>query len=421
MTADTLPAQLTSACPQTRPGTADDAVAGVVPGYVAAPATEAEATALLAAAAGLGLAVLPRGGGTRLGWGAAPGRCDLVVDTRRLDAVLEHAAGDLVVRVQAGVPLAGLARVLAGAGQRLAVDPPDSGGTVGGLIAAGVAGPLRLRYGLPRDLLIGITMIRADGVLTRAGGKVVKNVAGYDTGKLLAGSFGTLGLITEATFRLHPVPPAVRYVSADYAGPQAAAAALLAVASSTLVPAAAELDWPRDNAPVSVAIRLEGDSDGVAERAGQLQTLLAGLPGGQDTGTAVSEAPPRWWSAADDDGTLLEVSFWASRLAGILGQIRAAATAAGLDPAVGGSGAAGVLHAALPADAGPGAVARFVTALRAGLPPGRASAVVRHAPPPVRDAVDLWGPVPSAGLMRAVKDQFDPGHRMAPGRFAGGI
>src|ERR1700722_1123090 len=397
MTADTLPAQLTSACPQTRPGTADDAAAGV------------------------DLAVLPRGGGTRLGWGAAPGRCDLVVDTRRLDAVLEHAAGDLVVRVQAGVPLAGLARVLAGAGQRLAVDPPDAGGTVGGLIAAGVAGPLRLRYGLPRDLLIGITMIRADGVLTKAGGKVVKNVAGYDTGKLLAGSFGTLGLITEATFRLPPVPPAVRYVSADYARPQAAAAALLAVASSTLVPAAAELDWPRDNAPVSVAIRLEGDSDGVAERAGQLQTLLAGRPGGQDTGTAVSEVPPRWWSAADDDGTLLEISFWASRLAGILGQIRAAAAAAGLDPAVGGSGAAGGLPAALPAGAEPGAVARFVTALRAGLPPGRASAVVRHAPAPVRDAVDLWGPVPSAGLMRAVKDQFDPGHRMAPGRFAGGI
>jgi glycolate oxidase FAD binding subunit len=421
MTADTLPAQLTSACPQTRPGTADDAVAGVVPGYVAAPATEAEATALLAAAAGLDLAVLPRGGGTRLGWGAAPGRCDLVVDTRRLDAVLEHAAGDLVVRVQAGVPLAGLARVLAGAGQRLAVDPPDAGGTVGGLIATGVAGPLRLRYGLPRDLLIGITMIRADGVLTRAGGKVVKNVAGYDTGKLLAGSFGTLGLITEATFRLHPVPPAVRYVSADYARPQAAAAALLAVASSTLVPAAAELDWPRGSAPVSIAVRFEGDPGGVDERAARLPGLLAGLPGGQDTGTAVSEAPPRWWSAADGDGTMVEISFWASRLAGILGQIRAAAAAAGLDPAVGGSGAAGVLHAALPADAGPGAVARFVTALRAGLPPGRASAVVRHAPAPVRDAVDLWGPVPSAGLMRAVKDQFDPGHRMAPGRFAGGI
>jgi glycolate oxidase FAD binding subunit len=335
--------------------------------------------------------------------------------------VLEHAAGDLVVRVQAGVPLADLARVLARAGQRLAVDPPDAGGTVGGLIAAGVAGPLRLRYGLPRDLLIGVTMIRADGVLTRAGGKVVKNVAGYDTGKLLAGSFGTLGLITEATFRLHPVPPAVRYVTLDYARPADAAAALLAVASSTLVPAAAELDWVRASAPVSVAVRFEGDPGGADERAARLRGLLAQQPGGQDAGGAVSAAPPPWWSAADDDGTMLEISFWASRLAGILSQVRAAAGAAGLDPAIGGSGAAGVLHAAVPPGAEPGAVARFVTALRAGLPPGRASAVVRHAPAAVRDVVDLWGPVPSAGLMRAVKDQFDPGHRMAPGRFAGGI
>src|ERR1700729_675369 len=129
MTPAAPPAELTSACRDVRPATPADAVAGVVPRYVAAPATEAEAGALLAAAAGLGLAVLPRGGGTRLAWGAAPARCDLVVETRQLDAVLEHAAGDLVVRAQAGVPLAGLARVLAGAGQRLAVDPPDAGGT----------------------------------------------------------------------------------------------------------------------------------------------------------------------------------------------------------------------------------------------------------------------------------------------------
>jgi glycolate oxidase FAD binding subunit len=438
MTTAALPAELAGACPDIRPGTPADAVGGVVPGYVAAPATEAEAVALLAAAAALDLAVLPRGGGTRLDWGAAPGRCDLVVHTGRLDAVLEHAAGDLVVRTQAGVPLAALAQALAAKGQRLAVDPPDAGGTVGGLVAAGVAGPLRLRYGLPRDLLIGITMIRADGVLTRAGGKVVKNVAGYDTGKLLAGSLGTLGLITEATFRLHPLPPAVSYVSAGYARPADAAAALLRVAGSTLVPAAAELDWPGASAPVSVAVRFEGDPAGVAQRAARLREALASgagdlAPGlgaelsrtlAAPDGLAVSDAPPPWWGAgpaAARDGTVVRVSFWASALAAVLDQLAAAAAAAGLDPAAGGSGAAGVLHAAVPPGAAPDAVARFVMALRAALPAGRASAVVLHAPPAVRDAVDLWGPVPSAGLMRAVKDQFDPGHRMAPGRFAGGI
>jgi glycolate oxidase FAD binding subunit len=459
MTPAALPAQLTSACPEVRAGTPADAVAGMVPRYVAAPATEAEASALLAAAAGLGLAVLPRGGGTRLGWGAAPARCDLVVETRQLDAVLEHAAGDLVVRAQAGVPLAALAQVLAQAGQRLAVDAPaaggtaaggtagvgtaaggtagvgtSAGGTVGGLLATGVAGPLRLRYGTPRDLLIGVTLIRADGKVARAGGKVVKNVAGYDTGKLLAGSYGTLGLITEATFRLHPQPAAASYVSLDYASPAAAAAALLGVASSTLVPAAAELDWPAHGAPISVAVLFEGDPAGVAQRAARLRDLLAEIAGARAPATAVSpeagdrlrtdDVPPPWWgagAAAAPDGTVLRIGFWASRLADVLGWIRGAAGPAGLDPAISGSGAAGVLHAAVPPDAPPAAVAQFVAGLRAALPDGRASAVVLHAPAAVAAAVDVWGPVPSAGLMRSVKDQFDPEHRMAPGRFAGGI
>jgi glycolate oxidase FAD binding subunit len=434
MTPAAPPAQLTTACSEVRPATPDDAVAGVAPRYVAAPATEAQASALLTAAAGLGLAVLPRGGGTRLAWGAAPTRCDLVVDTRQLNAVLEHSAGDQVVRAQAGVPLTALARVLAQAGQRLAVDPADAGGTVGGLVATGVAGPLRLRYGTPRDLLIGVTMIRADGAVARAGGKVVKNVAGYDTGKLLAGSYGTLGLITEATFRVHPAPAAARYVSLDYARPSAAAAALLAVARSTLVPAAAELDWPGHDSPVSVAVLFEGDPEGVAQRAERLRELLAEIAGADAGATGVGpeaggrlrtgDVPPPWWgrgAAAAPDGTVLRIAFWAGRLADVLRAIRHAAVSAGLDPAVSGSGAAGVLHAAVPPGAAAAAVAQFVTGLRAALPAGRSSAVVLHAPAEVAAAVDLWGPVPSAGLMQSVKDQFDPEHRMAPGRFAGGI
>jgi glycolate oxidase FAD binding subunit len=500
---------------------------GPAPAWVASPASVAEAGALLAAAADLGLAVLPRGAGTRLGWGVPPRRCDLVVDTGRLDAVLEHAAGDQVVRVQAGVRLGALAEVLGRAGQRLALDPPGPAGTVGGLLATGAAGPLRLRYGTPRDLLLGVTMIRADGVIARSGGKVVKNVAGYDIGKLLAGSYGTLGLIAEATFRLHPAPAAAAWVSLDTPGPAAAAAALLAVASSKLAPSAAELDWPGRDAPAGVAVLLEGDAEGVAERAARAADLLAeaargaaeaggngtgrGRPGvtaGAVGGPWTTDAPPPWWGAApgDGDGTVVRVAFWAGRLAAVLAAIRAAADRAGLDPAVGGSGAAGVLHVAVSADAPPDAVAGFVTGLRAALGGGtsgngqptaasgrrapdepagggptgggaagggptgveptgsgpagggaagggpagggpagggaagggavragvaggflasigapQASAVVVHAPEGVRAAVDMWGPVPSLALMRAVKDQFDPGHRMAPGRFAGGI
>ena len=459
MTASSVPAQLTSAFGGVRAAVKADAVGGTVPSYVAAPTSTREAGAVLRAAAGLGLAVVPRGGGTRLDWGTPPRRCDLVVETRLMDTVLEHAVGDLVVRVQAGVRLDGLAEVLGRAGQRLALDPPAGGGTVGGLIATGVAGPLRLRFGSPRDLLIGVTMVRADGTVARAGGKVVKNVAGYDIGKLLAGSYGTLGLITEATFRLHPRPPAAAYVSLACPDAEVAAAALLTAAGSALAPAAAELDWPGQDAPVSVSVLLEGDVEGVAERAARMCDLLAGeafsrvLPGPRARGD-----PPQWWgrgAAATGDGTAVRIAFWAGQLTRVLRAIRAAGTQAGLDPVVGGSAAAGVLHAALPADAPATAVAQFVTGLRAaldddlpasgaeaspgvqaaaGAPAGagaeeagrsatgpRGSVVVLHAPPAVREAVDLWGPVPGVALMRAIKEQFDPEHRMAPGRFAGGI
>jgi glycolate oxidase FAD binding subunit len=508
MTTDALPGVLSSACAEIRAAGPDDLVAGVTPRFVARPASVAEAAAVLRAAADEGLTALPRGAGTRLAWGSPPARCDLVIDTRGLNRVLEHAAGDLVVRVEAGVGLDQLAATLAAAGQRLALDPPagprhsssgprhpssrhpssgpghpssgpgrspaaatDAGrGTIGGLLATGVAGPLRLRYGTPRDLAIGIKVVRADGTVASSGGKVVKNVAGYDLGKLFAGSYGTLGLIVEAAFRLHPLPAATAFVTLDAADADGAQAAVAAAAGSPLAPSAAEIDRPARGAPVRVGVLLEGDPEGVAERCARLTGLLG-------DGASASEAAPAWWgrgAAAEPDGTVIRIGFWAEALAPVLAAVDAAASDAGLDPLVGGSAAAGVIHAALPRDAPPAAVAGFVDALRAALrgsavapaaaaattspspadgappasvattspspadgappasvattspshaddPPSWASAVVLHAPAPVRAVVDLWGPVPSLGLMRAVKAQFDPEHRMAPGRFAGGI
>ena len=172
---------------------AADAVAGVVPSFVASPAQHRRG---VGAAAGRGRG-RARGGAARRRDRAVPGApppsaCDLVVDLRSMDQVIEHAAGDLVARVQAGATIGQLAAVLGSAGQQLALDVPAEA-TVGGVVATGTAGPRRFRYGAPRDLLIGITVVRADGVVAHAGGKVVKNVAGYDLGKLFAGSQGTLG------------------------------------------------------------------------------------------------------------------------------------------------------------------------------------------------------------------------------------
>jgi glycolate oxidase FAD binding subunit len=365
----------------------------------------------------------------------------VVVDMTRMSRVIEHAAGDLVVRVEAGITLASLREALAEAGQRLALDGPAPA-TIGGVIATGTAGPLRLRYGTPRDLLIGITVVRPDGRVARSGGKVVKNVAGYDIGKLFAGSHGTLGLITEATFRLHPVAAAQAYVTAEYGDAPSAADAAGSAAASPLLPSAVEIDRPRPAGPVRAAMLLEGTASGVAERAARMAALL-----GQ--GAEVSQSAPEWWAqrgetGGSSGGTLIRVAFWAAELRRVLDTIDAVAGDARVKPAVGGSAGAGVLYARLDGSADADQAVLFVRALRAALghaaapepgpdspgaagspagagDPPRGSVVVLAAPPPVQARVDMWGPVPALALMRAVKGQFDPGNRMAPGRFAGGI
>jgi glycolate oxidase FAD binding subunit len=462
MADDAVLRALAAACPAARAADASDAVAGVAPRYAASPASVAEASAVMRVAAEQALTVVPRGSGSRLDWGAPPRRCDLVVDTLRLDQVVEHAAGDLVARIQAGAGMRRLAEVLAAAGQQLALDAapgapsrapgegpaggepagaePAGTGTVGGMLATGTAGPRRLRYGTPRDLVIGITVVRADGTVASSGGKVVKNVAGYDLGKLFAGSYGTLGLIVEAVFRLHPLPAATTYTTVDVAGAAEARRMVAAAAGSQLAPTAVEISRAGRGYPVHVGVLLEGDPAGVGERAAQLRELLgAGAETSPDApGWWGSTGPPAGHNGAGGTGTLIRVGFWAAALPAVLAAIDGAAVAGGLDPPVAGSAAAGVIYVALGDGAHPAAVAAFVASLREALargaadarpasapvpdsPPVLASAVVVHAPPAVRELTDMWGPVPGLALMRAVKDQFDPGHRMAPGRFAGGI
>jgi glycolate oxidase FAD binding subunit len=442
---------LAAACTQVREGTAEDSVAdGVTPAFVASPGDTGQAAAVMRVAAEHELAVVARGGGSRLGWGVPPSRCDLVIETSLMGSVLEHAAGDLVARVQAGARLGDVAAALAEAGQEIALDVPADA-TIGGMIGSGLAGPRRLRYGTPRDLLIGITIVRADGTVAKSGGKVVKNVAGYDLGKLMAGAAGTLGLVTEATFRLHPLPAARAYVTAEYVAVSVACDAVAVAANSPLVPSAVELIRPTVDGPILVGVLLEGSADGVAARAARMSGLL---------GTAeVTDEPPDWWpgapSAAADGETLIQVSFWVSALGGVLDAIESAAAKADVSPVIIGSAGAGVLYAHVAASeavssaviigsagagvlyahvaaseavssagASAGAVAEFAGALRAAAGSGRGGVTVLAAPAAVRAELasrgGLYGTVPGLALMRAVKDQFDPGHRLAPGRFPEG-
>ena len=392
-----------------RPATDGDVVAGVPARMVAAPASTEEAAALLAAAAQQNLAVVVRGGGSKLDWGTPPRRLDLIVDTRRLTGVVEHAAGDLITVVRAGTPMSELQDELAG--QQLALDAPLPGATVGGTVAANTSGPRRMLYGTARDLLIGMTVVRADGKVAHAGGKVVKNVAGYDLGKLFTGSYGTLGLITECAFRLHPVPAASAVVRKRFADPAQAVAAVLA---AQVVPSALEIDAP-PGGDVEVAVLVEGSAAGVLDRAATLEKLLGG-----DT----AEGAPPWWGAYPWDSGGLGVKLTAplSRV----GDLLTAARAAGAPVTVRGSAGTGVLYAGLGdssgySEQGVAEAGRVVEFLRAAAVRAGGHAVVLTAPARVRERLDMWGPVAGLALMRRVKDQFDPGHRFAPGRFVGGI
>ena len=378
---------------------ADDVVDGMPARWVVSPADPVAVSRVMATAYDLGLAVVPRGAGTRLAWGARPDPLDVILDLGGLDELVEHTPGDLVAVVQAGLRLADLEKSLAEAGQRLAVDPPRRG-TVGGLVAAAATGPLRLFAGPVRDLVIGITMVRADGVVAKAGGKVVKNVAGYDLGKLLTGSFGTLGVITQVAVRLHPVVEASRWASVPVHSAQEAQAMVLRVAHSQLVPAGCELDW-RDGSG-ELAVRMDGLAEGVEDRI----ALTLDLLGPQSAG---STSAPEWWGTEPPGAVLLKVTHEVAALGAVL------EAAQGLT--VRGSAAVGTLYAsASPAD-GRAAIDR----LRAAAPSFGGAVVVLDAPPEVKAALDVWGPARGLDLMRRVKDQFDPTRVLSPGRFVGGI
>lgn len=403
-----------------------DVVAGVRATYVAAPATADEAAAVMRAADGHDMTVVARGGGTKLDWGIAPYRCDLILDTSRMRKVIEHAAGDLVVRAEAGCPLSDVTAALAGADQRLALDAPIPGATVGGTLATATSGPLRLAFGTARDLLIGVTMVRADGVIATSGGRVVKNVAGYDLGKLLTGSLGTLGIIVSATFRLHPVPSRRAYVRATVRDTDAAHAATRAVLGGQAMPAAIEYDRPARGAAGTLTVLLEGGAD-LPARADDIAALLGADPDTAQEVTIDERAPDGFGAYPVDvgprgvTGTLLKLITPIADMPYAIAALDAAAEAAGLDPAVRGSSGVGVLYAGLPAGARPDDTGAFLAALRGALASRDGSAIVLRAEPGVRDVVGMWGPVAGLGLMRRIKDRFDPDHRLAPGRFAGGI
>jgi glycolate oxidase FAD binding subunit len=352
--------------------------------------------------------------------------------TGGLAQVLEHAAGDLVVRAQAGVRLADLQTALAPAGQWLALDPPEPRATVGGVVAANASGPRRLRYGTVRDLIIGITVVLADGTVAHAGGKVVKNVAGYDLAKLFCGSLGTLGMVAEVIFRLHPLPAAAAVVTVQVETPEQAGRAVQRLLRSALEPSAVELVVDEWGWPGRLTVVFEGIQPGVEAQAEAAVGLLgqvgeAAVAGPGATDAALSQLGARPFEKAE---LALKAACPPAELPAVLNDLRD-----GPQRWIGGlsthaHAATGVLWLAsgaregeLQADAPflPRLV-QWITQARQSLVARGGSLVVVKAPLHLRREVDAWGPAGDAvGLMRRVKERFDPDRRMSPGRFVGGI
>ncbi len=379
---------------------------------IASPATAEEAAEVMRTAAHNGRTIMAQGSGSKADWGGASSSVDLVVDTRRLAGVTAHEPGDLVVTVGAGTQLRDLQATLGLAGQRLALEGGFDVGTIGGVLATGEAGPLRHRYGSGRDLLIGVEFVRADGEVVHSGGRVVKNVAGYDLGRLLCGSYGTLGVITSATFRLHPLAAARAWIHRPIDLGSELSEVVQDVLQSKLSPAAVEVNLPGPAG--TLAVLLEGSPAGIEARTTKAIRLLG-------ANAVVGDRPP-WWGQYPfhRDGVALKLVLPVATQHLALDVLR---HAVGSGLTVRGSAGVGVLHAALPASASAGDVADVLRSIREVLQgeSGAGSCVVLRAPPDVRAAADVWGPVPGVALMRRVKDQFDPQHRLAPGRFVGGI
>jgi len=395
------------------------------------PTSVAEVSTLLRDTAG---PVLFRGAGTKLGWAGRPDAADpisLVLDSRDLRGVLTHNAGDMTASVSAGTPLTALQDEIAADNQWLALDPASAAGgaTLGGLLAAGDSGPSRLRYGGLRDLVIGVTLVLADGTVAHSGGHVIKNVAGYDLAKLLYGSLGSLAFIAEIVIRLHPRPQATATTVAGATAVQAAAVTQ-AVMAGPLEPAA--LEWQtvqndernrndQTGGAGELLVRFDGSAAGVAAQTTALHALLS-AHGVQASEHTADDATTAWQAKAKavtgvENETIARITTLPSRLVDVDQAVRRAADGSGVRTTLVSSTALG-LHTLRVAGDNPSAQATAVDAVRRSALETGGTVLVRQRPPAVEPLLDALGPPPSsAALLRRIKAQFDPDNRCAPGRF----
>jgi glycolate oxidase FAD binding subunit len=400
------------------------AVDGTEPSWVLLPGSAPETARALALCLEHDLAVVPAGLGLRLAQGNPPARLDAVLSTSRMDRIVEHAADDLTVTVEAGATLAAVNATLRTSGQCLPIDPSlPAETTIGGLLAANVAGPNRQAFGTAREWLLGLRVALADGTIVKSGGRVVKNVAGYDVHKLLVGSFGTLGVILEATFKLQPLPEVTRVLT--FTAPTVDSLFRLgsAFTDSALPPRFVEVVMG-DGGPPRLFVGLAGLVEEVEDGCTRAAVMAAGLdvgPVAEPSGDEELRAVLDGFERARDGAVVLRAGVrrdaacgW---LAGALDGARSIARSVRAHAHAG----VGVARVRLD-EPEPEQLPGLVATLREAAVRRGGYLVVEAAPAIWKTALDVWGP-PGAGfdLMKGVKAVFDPHGLFARGRFVGGL
>jgi glycolate oxidase FAD binding subunit len=379
---------------------------------VCAPADTAQIAQILRFANASGLAVTASGGGTKLGWGN-PVAADIQLSMRRMNALREHAWQDMTCTVETGCSWATMQTELARHGQMVALDPlwPERA-TVGGIVAVNDSGALRLKYGGLRDLIIGMTVVLADGTIARTGGKVVKNVAGYDLHKLMTGGFGTLGVIAEVHFRLHPLEQHSRTWTAVAKNPSVFDAPLRALMDSQMTPSGVQIRATQRQSALDV--RVAGLPHCMDECGERLRKILEPLE--------LSESTESVWQARQElvyreDAMVLKVSLIPSEICAVLSELQQ--WAEGIDcEAV--AQATGLMTIVLRSTTE--AAIALIECLRGRLRTCDGSVIALQIPDALRNKLDVWGCVAgSLPLMREVKRRFDPNRILNPGRFVGNI
>lgn len=428
------------------------AVDGKTPQAVVFPATVEEISSVMAIVSEAALKVVPWGAGSQMALGAIPAGVDVVVALKRLDHMVDHEWGDMTATVQGGMRLEDFQQVLGQHQQFLPLDPPFADqATVGGLLATNASGPRRLLYGTARDLLIAVTVVHADGTVTKAGAKVVKNVTGYDMNKLYIGSLGTLGIIVEATFRVYPRVAWEKTWLSPFPTLDQAQEAIAEIMDSSLVPNALELldkeaarrvaakaniAWTNEHYALAASVGsvAEGAVDTQIEEIGRIGQKV-GSPGGN---LLHGEPHHTFWREIRDltpgkNGTaprhlrtILKGSVLISQVALAFRIGEEAAKTQGLDLSIVAEAGSGIVRYYVSAeDRSPQefveAAATIVEWIRSTCVAQEGSLIILGADTELKRRIDVWGPVKGLKLMQGVKERFDPRRTLNPGRFVGGI